>query len=142
MGATAAGPGPSGLRVQMGNTMNLPIEGIEAAVPVRFLNYEIVPETAGKGLHCGGAGVRKTLLTLAEGIEASVLGERTRTAAHGVAGGGTGGLARFRLVTPKGERALASKSGPHNLEKGDILEMTTAGGGGWGASPKNIKQED
>ena len=141
MGATAAGAGASGLRVHMGNTMNLPIEAMEAALPLRYLNYEIVPETAGKGLHRGGAGVRKTLTTLAEGIEASVLGERTRTAAHGVEGGGAGGLARFRLISPQGERELSAKSGPHILAKGDILEMTTAGGGGWGAPPKNIKKE-
>lgn len=142
MGGTAAGAGASGLRVHMGNTMNLPIEGIEAALPVRYLNYEIVPEAAGTGLHRGGAGVRKTLMTLVDGIEASVLGERTRTAAHGVAGGGTGGLARFRLISPKGERELSAKSGPHSLARGDILEMTTAGGGGWGAPSTNTKQED
>ncbi len=142
MGASAAAPGTSGLRVHMGNTMNLPIEGIEAALPVRYLNYEIVPETAGKGMHCGGAGVRKTLMTLVEGIEASVLGERTRTAAHGVAGGATGGLARFRLISAKGELELCAKSGPHRLAKGDMLEMTTAGGGGWGVPPQNTKKED
>lgn len=142
MGATAAGAGASGLRVHMGNTMNLPIEGIEAALPIRYLNYEIVPEAAGKGLHRGGAGVRKSLMTLAAGIEASVLGERTRTAAHGVAGGGSGGLARFRLISRKAERELSAKSGPHILAKGDILEMTTAGGGGWGAPPANTQEED
>jgi N-methylhydantoinase B len=136
MGATAAGDGPSGLRVHMGNTMNLPIEGIEATLPVRYVNYEIVPETAGKGLRRGGAGVRKTLMTLIDGIEASVLGERTRTAAHGVSGGEAGGLARFRLISGSSERELAAKSGPHILCKGDKLEMTTAGGGGWGAPSK------
>jgi len=141
MGATAAGAGPSGLRVHMGNTMNLPIEGIEAALPVRYLNYEIVPASAGNGLHAGGAGVRKTFETLVDGIEASVLGERTRTPARGVAGGGDGGLARFRLLAPGGARELAAKSGPHILARGDRLEMTTAGGGGWGAATSTTKQE-
>ncbi len=141
MGATAAGAGPSGLRVHMGNTMNLPIEGIEAALPVRYLNYEIVPTSAGNGLHAGGAGVRKTFETLVDGIEASVLGERTRTPARGVAGGGDGGLARFRLLSPAGERELAAKSGPHILARGDRLEMTTAGGGGWGDAASTTNQE-
>jgi N-methylhydantoinase B len=141
MGATATGRGASGLRVHMGNTMNLPIEGIEAALPVRFLNYEIVAESAGSGLHAGGSGVRKTFETLIDGIEASVLGERTRTAARGVSGGGDGGLARFRLISIKGERELAAKSGPHILAKGDRLEMMTAGGGGWGAPSPATKKE-
>jgi N-methylhydantoinase B len=140
MGATAAGHGSSGLRVHMGNTMNLPIEGIEAALPVRFLNYEIVAASAGSGLHAGGSGVRKTFETLIDGIEASVLGERTRTAARGVSGGGEGGLARFRLISIKGERELAAKSGPHILAKGDRLEMMTAGGGGWGAPSPGTKK--
>ena len=141
MGATASGDGPSGLRVHMGNTMNLPMEGVEAALPVRFLNYEIVPESAGGGLHRGGGGVRKTFETLIDGIEASVLGERTRTAAHGVAGGEKGGLARFRLIGKTEERELAAKSGPHVLARGDRLEMVTAGGGGWGAAGKVSKPE-
>ncbi|HJV84675.1 MAG TPA: hydantoinase B/oxoprolinase family protein [Noviherbaspirillum sp.] len=140
MGATAQGSGPSGLRVHMGNTMNLPVEGIEAALPVRYLNYEIVRESAGNGLHRGGAGVRKTFTTLIEGVEASVLGERTRTAAHGVSGGESGGLASFRLISRDSTRELAAKSGPHILAKGDVLEMITAGGGGWGAPPENQKQ--
>ena len=142
MGATAAGPGASGLRVHMGNTMNLPIEGIEAALPVRYLNYEIVPETAGSGLNRGGSGARKTLTTLIDSIEASILGERTRTAAQGVSGGGAGGLARFRLISSGKARELCAKSGPHILAQGDILEMTTAGGGGWGALDTNTKMED
>lgn len=141
MGATATGNGSSGLRVHMGNTMNLPIEGIEAALPVRFLNYEIVPESAGNGQHAGGAGVRKTFETLIDGIEASVLGERTKTPARGVSGGGNGGLARFRLISPNGPRELAAKSGPHILAKGDRLEMMTAGGGGWGTSSSTTHKE-
>ncbi len=142
MGATAAGDGPGGLRVHMGNTMNLPMEGIEAALPVQFVNYELLPESAGRGLHQGGGGVRKTFETLIDGIEASVLGERTRTPAHGVAGGGEGGLARFRLIARAGTCELAAKSGPHVLAKGDRLEMMTAGGGGWGLPPGTENKED
>lgn len=139
MGATAWGRGASGLRVHMGNTMNLPIEGIEAALPVRFLAYEIVPESAGRGLNDGGAGVRKTVQMLVDGIEISVLGERTATAARGVSGGSDGGLARFRLLCASATRELDAKSGPHILAKGDRLELTTAGGGGWGLPLKTTK---
>lgn len=135
MGATAHGPGASGIRVHMGNTMNLPIEGVEAALPVRFLEYRIVRESAGQGLHAGGCGVRKSLTALVDGIEASVLGERTLTPARGVAGGGDGALARFTLRTAGGVRRLDAKSGPHRLDRNDVLEMTTAGGGGWGRRP-------
>ncbi len=136
MGGTAQGPGVSGHRVHMGNTMNLPIEGMEASMPVRFINYEIVRGSGGRGLHRGGDGVRKTVEALADNLEASVLGERTRTPAAGISGGADGGLASFEIRSPAGIRGLAAKSGPHRLMKGDQLIMVTAGGGGWGREPR------
>jgi N-methylhydantoinase B len=118
----------------MGNTMNLPIEAVEAAVPIRFLAYELVRDSAGPGRRRGGAGVRKAFEALAP-VEVSILGERTHTSAHGVAGGGPGKPARF-VHAPAGgaETVLTAKSGPHRLAEGDRIDMTTAGGGGWGES--------
>jgi N-methylhydantoinase B len=132
-GATANAPGASGMRTHMGNTMNLPVEATEAAIPVRFLGYEIVRESAGAGRHRGGSGVRKTFEILADGVEASLLGERTLSPAHGVAGGEPGACAIFVCRRASGEAVtLAAKSGPHKLNRGDRIEMVTAGGGGWG----------
>jgi N-methylhydantoinase B len=132
-GACRHRDGASGIRVHMGNTMNLPIEAIEAAMPVRFRCYEIVRGSGGAGAHSGGAGVRKTLEMLADGIDASLLGERTMTPALGVAGGSPGACARFVWRRRDGtEIVLTAKSGPHRLCEGDLLEIVTAGGGGWG----------
>lgn len=132
-GATRNAAGASGVRVHMGNTMNLPIEAAEMTMPVRFLAYELVATSGGAGLHAGGQGVRKSLEILTDGVEASILGERTQSPGHGVAGGGTGALARFVLRMRDGdERTLPAKSGPHRLAAGDRIEMVTAGGGGWG----------
>lgn len=134
-GATATGAGAGGIRVHMGNTMNLPIEAAEATLPIRFNAYELVPESGGEGLHRGGAAVRKVIEVLVDGVEASILGERTLTAASGVAGGGSGAVASFNFRSADGQsRALPAKSGPHRLSKGDRLEMITAGGGAWGRS--------
>lgn len=135
MGATAQRAGANGVRVHMGNTMNLPIESIETHVPVRFLEYGIAQGSGGEGRFAGGCGVVKRLEVLADGVQASVLGERTHTRALGVAGGGRGAPARFALLTGADERRLAAKSGPHHLQRGDVLSMTTAGGGGWGPPP-------
>lgn len=139
-GATAAGAGASGIRVHMGNTMNLPIEAAEAAMPIRFTAYELVPDSGGTGLHRGGAGVRKAIEVLVDGVEASILGERTLTAAKGVADGNAGAVAKFSYLGSDGKvRPLPAKSGPHRLSKGDQLEMITAGGGGWGRSTDEAK---
>lgn len=132
MGATANRGGANGIRVHMGNTMNLPIESIETHVPVRFLEYGIASGSGGAGRFRGGCGVVKRLEVLADEVQASVLGERTRTVAAGVAGGAPGAPARFSLTRDGKERVLSAKSGPHVLRSGDILSMTTAGGGGWG----------
>lgn len=132
-GAHASADGAGGVRVHMGNTMNLPIEAIEASVPIRFLAYQLVRGSGGGGRRRGGPGVRKAFESLADGVSASVLGERTVSPAQGVAGGEAGALARFTLTRSGGEPiALAAKSGPHSLRRGDRIEMVTAGGGGWG----------
>ena len=113
--------------------MNLPIEGVEAALPVLFHEYAIARHLAGQGQYPGGGGVRKSIEVLTDGVQTSVLGERTLTPARGVAGGGDGGLASFSLVSEGVSRALDSKSGPHRLKRGDQLVMVTAGGGAWGS---------
>jgi N-methylhydantoinase B len=137
MGAHASADGVGGIRVHMGNTMNLPIEAIEAAIPLRFHAYELVRGSGGNGRRRGGAGVRKLFESLADGVEASILGERTMSAAHGVLGGEPGHCARFTLVSGSGTQTpLGAKSGPHRLMRGDRIEMVTAGGGAWGASSK------
>lgn len=133
MGATAHRHGANGIRVHMGNTMNLPIESIETHTPVRFLEYGIASGSGGAGRFRGGSGVTKRLEVLVDGVQASLLGERTRTPAVGVAGGEAGAPARFTLTSDGVERVLPAKSGPHRLRRGDVMSMTTAGGGGWGS---------
>jgi len=87
MGAHRLGDGANGVRVHMGNTMNLPVEAIEAAIPVRFHVYEILHDNGGSGARRGGAGVKKMFEALADGLQVSILGERTASPAHGVLGG-------------------------------------------------------
>lgn len=134
-GASFGSPGASGYRVHMGNTMNLPIEAMEASMPIRFLVYELARGgSGGGGRWSGGHGVRKAFEILDGGVQASILGERTVTPAHGVAGAEPGVRARFALQAGGVEKILPAKSGPHMLALGDRVELVTAGGGGWGAA--------
>lgn len=135
MGANRQHDGVGGIRVHMGNTMNLPIEAIEAAIPVRFHAYQLRRGSGGVGRQRGGDSVRKSFEVLADGVEASILGERTKSPAHGVAGGEPGERAQFiRHRAGEPPAMLGAKSGPHRLAKGDRIEMVTASGGGWGAT--------
>lgn len=136
MGATCHSPGPDGMRVHMGNTMNLPAEAIESRTPALVRRYELIPESRGAGQQAGGAGVRKVIESTTDRLEFSVLGERADSCAAGHAGGGTGGRARFTLCTADGSRTdLPSKtSSPPFLNRGDQLWLETGGGGGYGAA--------
>ena len=138
MGAREGHNGLHGIRVHMGNTMNLPMEALEASMPIRFVEYRIVRDSGGRGRWQGGGGCSKVIEMLEDGISLSVLGERTRSAAHGIGGGSSGGRARFAIVDAAGDRrVLSSKSGPHALNAGDRVELQTAGGGGWGGKSGN-----
>jgi len=133
MGARQGADGCGGMRVHMGNTMNLPIEAMEAGMPLRFRAYELIEGSGGAGRWKGGEGVRKEIEILTDDVNASVLGERSATPAEGVAGGSPGSCASFVIRRASGElEVLGSKSGPHRLSKGDRIELCTAGGGGWG----------
>jgi N-methylhydantoinase B len=135
MGAGEGHHGTGGHRVHMGNTMNLPIEAVEARLPVLVTRYELVPGSGGRGRWRGGDGVRKVVRALAGEVGFSVLGERARTAAFGLEGGEAGRPAAFFVRRPDGARIpLPSKAcSPPYLGEGWELWMETAGGGGYGS---------
>jgi N-methylhydantoinase B len=133
MGAFRGGEGLSGMRVHMGNTMNLPIETVESRLPVRIRRYELISDSGGRGRWRGGRGVRKVVQALCDGIDFSVLGERARTPAPGICGGAAGKPANFFIRTGEGkEIALRSKASSPRLMQGWELWLETAGGGGYG----------
>ena len=74
----------------------------------------------------GGEGVIREFEALAP-MEVSVLAERRRHAAAGVAGGASGAPGRTLL----NGAALPPKVGAH-LASGDVVRIETPGGGGWG----------
>ena len=133
MGASSGGPGLNGHRVHMGNTMNLPVESLEAGFPMQVLEYALIEGSGGAGRQTGGLGVRRTVRALADGLEFSLLCERRLKPAHGAQGGGEGAPARFTLRRGAAEEALPSKVAPRRLQAGDEIVVETAGGGGWGA---------
>jgi len=135
LGAGPSGDGVGGMRVHMGNTMNLPIEAMEAGMPVRFEAYGLVEGSGGAGRHRGGDGVRKRLRALAPDLEASVLVERGLVAPRGERGGLDGGHARVEVIRATGAKERLPTKTRIVLSTGDVLEIVTAGGGGWGAAP-------
>ena len=135
MGASNSGPGIDGHRVHMGNTMNLPVEAVEASFPIRIRDYSLITESAGRGLHRGGMGVRRVIEAMDDHLAYSLLFERALHPALGVAGGEAGRCARFVLEDASGSQTpLDSKTQLGYMSRGDKLIIETAGGGGWGVA--------
>lgn len=126
-GASARGRGPDGVHVGMSNTRNTPIEALERAYPIVIERYELRRGSGGRGTHRGGDGVLRRYRVLAP-CTVTLLTERRARAPQGAVGGADGAVGENLL---NGERLPAKCR--RDLRAGDVLEIRTPGGGGWGA---------
>jgi N-methylhydantoinase B len=127
-GASASGPGPSGVHVGMSNTLNTPIEALELEYPMRVERYELRDGSGGDGEHRGGDGVERAVRVL-EPATLNLLTDRRRHAPEGREGGGDGACGENLL----NDEALPSKA-TRELAEGDVVTVRTPGGGGYGAA--------
>jgi N-methylhydantoinase B len=131
-GASAAGPGASGLSTDVGNARNTPVEVIETIAPVRVEVFERRRGSGGAGRHRGGDGVRRAYRLLEGRAQLSYRGERHVSRAAGCAGGETGSSTRARVVRADGRVEPLASRARVELVAGDRWIVETAGGGGWG----------
>jgi N-methylhydantoinase B len=125
-GASAAGPGPSGVHVGMSNTLNTPIEAFELEYPMRVERFELAEGSGGEGDHRGGDGIVRSIRVL-EPATLSLLTDRRRHRPQGRNGGGPGAPGRNLC---NGEELPPKVSRP--LDAGDVVTVVTPGGGGYG----------
>ena len=123
--------GLDGIQANMTNTMNTPIEDIERTLPIRVVRYEFRPDSAGPGRFRGGSGLVRAFEALEDGVTFTILAERERRPPWGLKGGGPGGRTKAILRSGASARRLGTKS-TLRLASGDIVELMTAGGGGYG----------
>jgi N-methylhydantoinase B len=126
-GACADADGPSGVHVAMSNTLATPVEALELAYPLRVERWGLRRASGGAGQNRGGDGVFRALRVL-DDCRLSILSERRVRAPKGADGGGPGAPGRNRL---NGEDVPGRLT--RDLRAGDLLEIETPGGGGWGA---------
>ncbi len=131
-GAGPTRPGTSGVHVAMTNTLNTPIEALELAYPMRARRYALRPGSGGAGAHRGGNGVVREVEMLAP-ASVTIVAERRRIGPWGLRGGSAGRRGRDRVCRGGRWRDVPGK-GTHHLEAGDLVQVSTPGGGGWGAS--------
>jgi N-methylhydantoinase B len=131
-GAGPSGPGTSAIHTHMTNTMNTPIEALEAYYPLVVRRYALRPHSGGRGRFAGGAGVVREIEFLTD-AEVTLLGERRRVAPYGLAGGGPGARGRDWLVQGRRRRRLPGKT-TLRVRPGDRVCVETPGGGGFGVA--------
>jgi N-methylhydantoinase B len=150
MGARPTADGLSGVHTHMTNSLNTPIEALEAAYPVRVRHYSLRRGSGGQGRFRGGDGIIREIEFLTD-VRGSILSERRRFQPYGLAGGEPGKAGKNELILmekrnskfenrnsrleirPGRIRTLPSKA-VFTAPRGSILRIATPGGGGWGKS--------
>ena len=136
-GAAPGHPGASGIHTHMTNTLNTPIEALEAYYPMRVTEYRVRRGSGGRGLAPGGDGLVRELECLAES-NVSLLSERRTLRPWGLAQGGDGAAGANYLVRAGVATKLPGKTNL-TLKPGERIRVETPGGGGWGRAPSRRK---
>ncbi|WP_419880457.1 hydantoinase B/oxoprolinase family protein [Peribacillus sp. B-H-3] len=111
---------------------NLPTEFIEQRYPVVIERVALNPDSGGCGKYRGGMGYVKDIHILTDGFYVTYV-DRTAFSCFGVNGGGPGlpGGTWINPGTPD-EKLIQFCQEGIPVKAGDVIRVTTPGGGGWG----------
>ncbi len=112
------------------NTENAPIEETESNYPVRFVRYELVPDSEGPGRWRGGLGLRRDYVFEGD-VTFSVMAERVKFAPQGLLGGGPARSNHY-IRDPQGKAIRFPSKFTVDVPAGEVMSIQTAGGGGYG----------
>ena len=133
-GGSGAGEGFDGTSVvqtHMTNSRLTDPEVLEFRFPVRLESYEIRNGSGGVGRWKGGnGGVRR--VRFLEDMTASILSNGRKYGSFGMAGGQPGQVGINRVVRTDGKVEQLDHIGQAEMKPGDIFEIHTPGGGGYG----------
>jgi 5-oxoprolinase (ATP-hydrolysing) len=134
-GGSGAGDGFNGTSVvqtHMTNSRLTDPEVFEFRFPVRLESYEIRQGSGGAGRWTGGnGGVRR--VKFLEPMTASILSNGRVHGAFGMEGGQPGQVGLNRVIRADGRVEVLAHIGQAEMQAGDVFEITTPGGGGFGA---------
>ncbi len=123
--------GTSVVQTHMTNSRLTDPEVLEFRFPVRLDSYEIRADSGGAGRWKGGnGGVRR--VRFLEPMTASILSNSRRHGPFGMAGGEPGQPGINRVVRADGTVEMLEHIGSAQMQPGDVFEIHTPGGGGFG----------
>ena len=134
-GGSGAGDGFDGTSVvqtHMTNSRLTDPEVLEFRFPVRLQSYAIREGSGGAGRwHGGNGGIR--CIEFLEPMTASILSNARVHPAFGMAGGSAGAVGVNRVVRQDGTQQDVPHIAQVDMQAGDIFEIHTPGGGGYGS---------
>jgi len=133
-GGTGAGPdfdGTDAVQSHMTNTRMTDPEVLEKRFPVRVELFTIRTDSGGSGKHKGGNGVHRNIRFL-EPVTVTTLTSHRKTRPHGQLGGEPGVVGENSVIRKDGSRTVLAGNDECELLSGDVFEMLTPGGGGFG----------
>ncbi|MCZ8219642.1 MAG: hydantoinase B/oxoprolinase family protein [Acidovorax sp.] len=123
--------GTSVVQCHMTNSRLTDPEVLEFRFPVRLEGYEIRKGSGGPGQYQGGdGGIRR--VRFLEPMTASILSNGRHHGAFGMAGGQPGAVGINKVVRSDGRVELLDHIGQAEMLPGDVFEIHTPGGGGFG----------
>lgn len=131
-GALPDEDGANAFSFGMHNNANIPLEMVEAGMPLSFTGYGLLPGSGGAGEHRGGLGLFREWRVDAERATMTAQMDRFRHRPYGLAGGEPGSAGRLVLIRDGERTQLHSKVSNLPLRRGDVIRLETSGGGGFG----------
>jgi len=134
-GGSGAGPGFAGcdaVQTHMTNSRLTDPEILEQRFPVLLERFEIRQGSGGAGRWPGGQGTRRRLRFL-EPMQASLLSNGRRSGAFGMAGGAPGAVGTQQLERADGRIEALGHIASVAVGPGDVFQIETPGGGGFGS---------
>ncbi|XP_062093597.1 5-oxoprolinase 1-like [Humulus lupulus] len=134
-GGTGAGPtwdGTSGVQSHMTNTRMTDPEIFEQRYPVLLHKFELRENSGGAGIHKGGDGLVREI-EFKQPVVVSILSERRVHAPRGMNGGKHGARGANFLITKDKRTVYLGGKNTVEVQTGEILQILTPGGGGWGS---------
>ncbi len=123
--------GVSVVQAHMTNSRLTDPEVLEFRFPVRLLSFEIRKNSGGQGKYIGGDGGTRRIQFL-EPMTASILSNGRIHPAFGAADGQAGEVGKNSIERVDGRVELLAHIGQADMQAGDIFEIATPGGGGFG----------
>lgn len=134
-GGSGAGPswdGTSGVQCHMTNTRMTDPEIFEQRYPVILHKFGLRENSGGDGVHRGGDGLLREI-EFRRPVTVSILSERRVHAPRGLKGGKDGARGGNYLIKKDKRKIYLGGKNTVQVLPGEILQILTPGGGGWGS---------